>query len=145
MNKGKYIFVFLLLIGCNFNNSFKKDLLLINSSNKNICYYLTYSKVLEKQDIYNEYRDEYFLDLIWYFNIRRNDSIRPIHPVVRGSQTWRHNIKEYSPDSTLHLYIFPIDTVKKYSWQRVYDEKKYTQHKYRIKDLDSMNWKIVIK
>jgi hypothetical protein len=55
-------------------------------------------------------------------------------------------INEECLDSTMYLYLFEVDSVKKYGWDlMISNENKYVRKAYKVKDLDSQNWFIYLR
>jgi hypothetical protein len=57
---------------------------------------------------------------------------------------WESYIKNDFKDETFYLFLFDLDTLKKYPWPIVRDTQNYL-HKYEIKvdALKKMDWRIV--
>ena len=54
-------------------------------------------------------------------------------------------INESCADSTLFIYLFEVDTVKKYGWNVVLNNKEFQFSKgYKVSDLDKINWNVYL-
>ena len=129
----KLIIIFVLIIqGCHYK---KGELLIVNSSKEKLLYELYYHKNLTKYDVYNRYQNVYYLDN--YKILNPQDSIRPL---LIGSL--KYSIETISKDSTLTVALFNKDSVKKYGWDEIMVKKNYKKYIYKIRQLDSLGWKI---
>lgn len=63
--------------------------------------------------------------------------------IMANYVTWEGEINKESPDGKLRMYIFKEDSVNKYSWKNLIEEKKYDK-KYvlSISELEQINWVI---
>ncbi len=62
-----------------------------------------------------------------------------------GDDIWERKINRFSSDSTLNIWLCDCSVVIIDSSQNeVPKQRKYKKLKYKIRDLDSIKWKIVI-
>ncbi len=62
----------------------------------------------------------------------------PIIGFGKGKDFWAKYINKHSIDSTLYIYIFDTNHIN----DRIINEKKYERLDLKVKDLDSLNWKV---
>lgn len=86
----------------------------------------------------------FITDKTWGFTCNVNDTASPTF-AFRNHGGYVHKINKEGLDSSLYLYLFEVDSVKKYGWEKIInDEKMYFRKGYKVKDLDSINWVIKI-
>lgn len=101
-------------------------LLLINNDNKSYYYRLLVDTLDLKKGLYT-------------YPINTNDSVRPLF--VRGGEgAWEYQINNYSPDSTLNIYLFENARLT----DDIILQRKFKKLTYNVKDLENLNWRIVI-
>jgi hypothetical protein len=64
------------------------------------------------------------------------------HYIVRANYIkWENQINRHSIDKKLRIYIFHEDSVNKYSWKQLIEEKKYNKkYELSVSDLEKNNW-----
>jgi hypothetical protein len=116
------ILVMIVCSGCDINN---QKLLLVNKTNNPIYYELLTDTVLSK---------EHYL-----YKVSPYDSVRP-NFVFGPEGAWEYKINTWSSDSTLHIFIFTTDKIT----DDVINKKQFKRLDYKVKDLEALNWKIVL-
>jgi hypothetical protein len=109
---------------------------IINTTNFDICYEISQDSFLNINKLYTRET--------WnqYCRISKLDSILKGYPV---SDSWEY-INSESKNGKLNLFIFKYDTLIKYDWKTIVDEKKYYSFICLSKrELDSIEWRIIIK
>ena len=110
---------------------FNYKLVVINNFSKSI-----YCKL--SSDTSTEISDFNYISDVPYMRIFPRDSIHP--HFGRNGEDWSRKINTESIDSTLHIYVFIVDTVKKYGWKKILSERMYDRKDFKAKQLDSINW-----
>jgi hypothetical protein len=119
----KYICAFLVLLvfsGCDPNC---QKLLIINSSEKEIFYFLSTDTVV--------YRNTYL------YKLSSKDSVKP--NFVKGfcrEDTWKKKIERYSKDSTLHIFFLTLPMLD----DNIISKHLYNRIDLKTSKLDSTNW-----
>jgi len=111
-----------------------KKLLITNLSKDTIYYNLFYDTSLSQSDVI-------YLPKVYYMKISPNDSVRP--QIVFKGDSWEYSINHKSKDSSLYVFYFNTDTVRKYDWKNIIRLHKYQRVPYKVKDLDSLHWNII--
>ena len=109
---------------------------ILNRTDSRICYEISEDSVLIENKIYN--KDT------WdgYRSVLSNDSTIIAYPV---SDSWNY-IKSESKNGKLNIFIFKYDSLVKYDWKTIVKTKNYIKYISLTKnELDSINWRIVIK
>ena len=69
----------------------------------------------------------------------RPDTLYKINVAPYGS--WEDRIEYKSPDNKLRINFYHKETVNRYSWKYIFENKKYEQnYTLSIEQLDSLNW-----
>jgi len=110
-----------------------RKLLISNLSKDTIYYRLLYDTLVKEENV------KYLQD-VYYMKISANDSFRPAF--VRRGDNWEYMINHESKDSSLNVFYFNADTVRKYDWKNIIQFRKYQRFSYKVKDLDSLHWSI---
>lgn len=63
----------------------------------------------------------------------------PILGNGKGEHFWEDFINEYSKDSSLYIYFFNSIEIT----EQVINERRYKRYDLKVKDLDSLQWKVV--
>ena len=106
-------------------------LLLKNNTDQTLCYRLLADTANWEKGLY-------------VFYISAQDSTRPLF-VRGGDGNWKSFLDEYSPDSTLNIYLFDtagIDSNK--LSERIIIQRRYKRLRFKIPDLDNLKWRIEI-
>lgn len=107
-----------------------------NRSSQAIYYRLKVDTVLAIKDVD-------YLESVHYLEVNTGDSARPLF--ARKGEGWERKLNEVSKDSTFRLYVFQVDTVKRYGWRNIIESRRYDRLDFTADDLDRLNWKIVYK
>ena len=76
--------------------------------------------------------------------LKSNDILFPIF-AFENHGGYIKKINEECLDSMMYLYLFEIDSVKKYGWDSIIkEESMFIRKGFKVKDLDSMQWSIKI-
>jgi hypothetical protein len=76
---------------------------------------------------------------IWGFTSNVNDTVSPTF-AFKNQGGYIRKINKEGLDSSLYLYLFEIDSVKKYGWNKIVEKRIYFRSQYNVKQLDSMHW-----
>jgi len=105
-----------------------------NKTSKAICFIVTTDTVLNKLSINKK---EYYLK----------------HKVLPDSTKYYYlngSVKEWdlrinkSKNKTLNTYVFDYEEVKRSNWDSLRFKKQYVRYQFTKKELDSMEWKVII-
>ncbi len=118
----------LVMLGC---ERVDEKLLLVNNTNKSIYYY----SLLDTGDLFNRVEFE---------QISSHDSSHPFSGLGGGDGIWEYKINNVSPDSTLYIWVFDSSEINNRNFEGATKYRKYTKLKYKVKDLDSLKWRIEI-
>ena len=136
--------VFLLIVSIISNSScvFDRDdhkLKLYNDTNKEIYFIL-------KKDTLLQLKDVKFIEEESRFNtVKVKDTCLPLFARINAGGYIR-KINEECMDSTMFLYLFEIDSVKKYGWaSNIKKESMFIKKGFKVKDLDNINWIIKLR
>ena len=117
------ILVIIQICGCDIDS---KKLQLVNQSNETLFYKLQVDTFLENK--------------AFLYKITPNETIYPLF--VRGSKgAWDRKIKNDSKDSSLHIFIFKTEKIN----DSIIKNRDYKRLDFRVKDLDSLKWRVEIK
>lgn len=122
----RYIFIFLILIGCFSCDINNQKLLLINKSSIPIYCCLLTDTTLSKD--------------LQLYKASAYDSVRP-NFVMGGKGAWEYEINKYSCDSTLHIFIFTTDSIT----DDIINNQQFKRLDYKVKHLEALNWIIVFE
>ena len=118
-----------LLSSCDMDN---QKLLIVNHFDRKIYYHLYTDTVL--------YKD------LYVYPLAKNDSIFPHFVRGLGEGVWEYEINTSSIDSTLHVFVFKIDTVTNNKLtEEIIQKKQYTRLDLNVKELEKMNWRLEVK
>lgn len=135
---------FLLIVSTVFNLSCVFDktdnkLKVFNNTGKNFYLKLKEDTVLLLEDIGHMNEKSRFNV------IKANDTCIPLF-AFKTHGGYIRKINKECIDSTMFLYLFEIDSVKKYGWDLIIkNDDMFIRKGFKIKDLDSINWFIKIK
>ncbi len=117
-------------------DKFDKKLRLVNDTRMKFFQVVDEDTALLMKDVF--YIDSQSIHRI----LRSNDTLSPIFAFTnRGG--FARKINEECLDSTMYLYLFEMDSVKKYGWDfMISQESMYIRKGYKVKDLDSLQWVI---
>jgi hypothetical protein len=120
----------LVLISCDYTNH---KLILINQSSQPISYRESSDTILTTKNL-----AEYYLRI----QIQPNDSVRA--PIL-GKNGW-DSLVVHSVNRKLNLFVFQVDTIKKYrDMQYVISKRLYRRYEYSLDYLNKHNWRVVIE
>lgn len=129
MKKMKNYFYLIIIIFINIScDPSCQKLIVVNKTNELIYYRLLTDTVLKQ---------EYYL-----YSIFPNDSTKP--NFVKGfcrEGLWEYAINNESNDSTLHIFVFKINKLNNI----IIRNHNYKRLDFRVKDLDSLKWRVEIK
>ncbi len=126
----KYFIVFIILFITSFiscSHYFENKLQIINNSNEDIYFDLSFDSELDSEKLTNYQGD----------TIKIGDSVRPPR-----RNLWENDIKKLSKDSTLTVFFIKTSLLRKKSWNEIYRNQQYKIYTFKIKDLDKLGWKI---
>jgi hypothetical protein len=123
MRRLLFFLLLILFTKCDLNN---QKLLISNSSDKTLYYLLLTDTILS---------NDYQLN-----KLNSNSSVFP-NFVFGGNGAWEYKINSDSKDSTLHIFILPSE----YLNDSIIKNRKYERLDFKVKDLNSLGWKVVIK
>jgi len=128
--------IFLVLVGsCVMESSYDNRLIIINNSNKVICFDHELDTTLEVPSVNKK---EYFIRE----RIEPGDSTR-----VEISGSWTQWIREVSAakDSTLSVFVFDYGQVITSDWDSLRSRRMYRRLDYTLEDLNKHNWRVIVK
>lgn len=118
------IYVALLLCcSCDMNN---QKLQIVNQTQDTIYYNLMLDNKLEKD--------------LFLYKIAPFDTVFPNFVMGSGAGVWEYKINNKSKDSILYINIFKNNIVT----DSVINYNIYKQLRFKVKDLDSLKWKVVL-
>jgi len=119
-------------------DKFDKKLKLVNDTKKNFFQ-------IVKEDTTLLISDVNYIDTNSVHRVLKSDDI--LYPIFafKNHGGYTKKINEQCLDSTMYLYLFEIDSVKKYHWNSIIKkESMFIKKGFKVKDLDSMRWVIKI-
>ena len=91
--------------------------------------------------IYYELKTDTFLNTeMQLYRADPNETVKP-NFVMGGDGAWEYEINNHSNDSTLYIFIFSTDKIT----DKVIKNRNYKRFDYKVKDLEALDWKIVIE
>lgn len=137
----KRIIMFLLIISVVIISSCDRidnKLKLLNDTKKNYFF-------IVKEDTFLQMKDVDYIDEEPRFNVAKaNDTSVPLF-AFKNHGGYIRKINEECLDSTMFLYLFEMDSVKKYSWSSIIkNDRMFIRKRFKVKDLDSAKWLIKI-
>jgi hypothetical protein len=119
---------------CVFDKSDNK-LKLVNNTQNQFYYIVKKDSTLQKNDV--NYINTNEKSIFHFANI--NDTCFPLF-AFKNQGGFIRKINQECLDSTLFIYIFEVDSVKKYNWDLIISKKLFSLKGFKIKNLDSLNW-----
>lgn len=135
MNKLFVVLFVLLLVSCVMEPPYDKRLLIVNKSNKVICFDYELDTILDVPSINGK---EFFIGE----RINPGDSNR-----IESQGSWDHWVWEVShgKDSTLSIFVFDFEQVLVTDWDTLRSNKKYERMDFKLTDLNKINWTVIVK
>lgn len=135
MNKLLIILFVLLLGSCVREPAYDDRLLIINNSNKVICFDYELDTILEVPSINKK---EFFIRE----RLNPGDSIRIESQGSTDRWTWDVS---HAKGSTLSIFVFDYEQVLVTDWDTLRTNKTYRRLDYKLSDLNENNWTVIVK
>lgn len=112
---------------------------LVNNSDFNFYYVL-------KKDSFLIIEDVSYIDEISRFNsLKKGDTCHPLF-ARKNEGGYVSKINNECADSTLYIYLFKIDSVKKYGWINIINMNEHIYRQgFKVRDLNNVKWLIDVK
>ena len=120
----KTFYYFLILFTFSSCDPSCQKLMFVNNTSDSIFYRLLTDTIL-KQNYY-------------IYSIGPNDSTKPLF-VMGGCGAWEYKINKESMDSTLYVFVLKTDKLN----DSIISNHEYKRFDFKVKDLDSLKWRIV--
>jgi hypothetical protein len=131
-------FIMTTLLSCEYLDN---RIIITNNNNEDIHYFL-----FNKDSLKNLYEEDTISNLFYYTNYI--DSLSPQEKKNEsrlGAKNEWEKIVLHGDSQKLFVFIFNIDTIKKYDWKTIVTNEKYQNRlSFSLKELQSSNWNIVI-
>lgn len=138
----RVFFLLLFLATTNSSCVFDRDdhkLKLYNNTGKDFFYILKGDSVIYLKDVdYINYESRFHIS-------KSGDTSLPLFARINEGG-YEQKINNDCLDSTLFLYLFQADSVKKYNWASIIENKSvFIRRGFKVRDLNRLNWLIKIE
>lgn len=134
----KIVFIFILMIGCNYHKLDRENITLINKSNDSVYCILSINDSVKTLNHYSGFPKK-LNNYFYTFKVIAPDSTSK--PNDRP-EIWSELMNQ-SKNGKMRLFIIEKKLVDKNGWKAVLSENIYTRkYEFNIDDLDKIDWKV---